>query len=153
MTSYFVQFLWKRQLISFLWGTITTPNLVQFKSRKAKLRRGAESASPQVENVLNRPGEIGLSSVETTLLTDLTFMIDTTLWTKSKMLFILQHYSHQKCHMLFIPIVIKLHTQDGWPCQRNIKVHPWSWKAFKFSWDNFTDWSDFYDRYNSVNKK
>ena len=30
-----------------------------------------------------------LSLVETTLLTDLTFMIDTTLWTKSKMLFIL----------------------------------------------------------------
>ena len=54
----------------------------------------------------------------------------------------------------FIPIIIKLHTQDGWPCKRNIKVHPWSWKAFKkLSWDNFTDWSEFYDRYNSVNKK
>ena len=25
------------------------------------------------------------------------------------------------CHMLFIPIIIKLHTQNGWPCQRNIK--------------------------------
>ena len=33
--------------------------LIQFRSRKAKLLRGAESP-PQVENVLNRQGEIGL---------------------------------------------------------------------------------------------
>ena len=35
--------------------------MVQFGSRKAKLRRGG-AENPQVENVLNRPGEIGLKT-------------------------------------------------------------------------------------------
>ena len=45
----------KLPFIFFLWGTITTPNLVLIWPRKAKLRRGGG-----VDNVLNRPGEIGL---------------------------------------------------------------------------------------------
>ena len=43
----------------------------------------------EISNKTTPDHEKLLSSVETTLLTDLTFMIDTTLWTKSKMFFII----------------------------------------------------------------
>ena len=61
LTSPFVQFFLKRQVFFFLYETISTPNLVQFRSKKAKLRRGEGDSAPQVENVLNRPGEMGLN--------------------------------------------------------------------------------------------
>ena len=56
-------------------------SLLNYTLNIVDLAREISKSTPDHEKLL--------SSVETTLLTHLTFMIDTTLWRKSKMLFIL----------------------------------------------------------------